>query len=240
MGGFVMFGSLITKMPPLFAMLMPLISTVIVIFGLQDLKVETSINKLWIPESTTYAENSKYKEDVVGGADSSSFLGISLPRKGGNVLTASLLLELQQRLNDKQQTIVEVDNMTFAFDDVCYNPAGAYNLPCFRMHVLDCFAEGGYDFSSYNAEVWRQLVTQKVVASKPDLIAQYVPAALSQAVASLYKPIINTGLAQNVSQPVGVCNANSNCTYDGPPTILAAALGVPAGTWESDQTCSRV
>jgi hypothetical protein len=229
MGAFTFLGRMISKAPLPFAILMPVISITFMIAGFQNFEVETSVDKLWIPESTTYAEDSAYKMATGGGSTSSDVLAISVPRRGGNVLTAELLLELQYRLNDTQSTKVEVDGIEVSFDDVCFN-INPYTYPCFRMHVLDCFAEGGYDFGLDAAQVWRK-AAQEQAQQHYITDGQVTDEGMNEILDRLYQPLVLTGLTQ-------VSPCNTLCQVDGHSKFIAQLLNQPAGTWESDPTCT--
>jgi hypothetical protein len=227
MGFFFVMGHMIAKVPALFIIVMPALSVLFIAIGFKDYTVEDSVAKLWIPESTSYAADSKYKQSIVGGSTSSSFLGISKPRNGGNVMTADLLLELRDHLNRTQGTTVTVDGTTFTLQDVCTNPAKEYVFPCLHMTVLDCFAEGGYDFSKDATQAWA-FETKKLMKNKfrPQAIQQ----GLDIAVDKIYPAAVMTGLAQQA--------CNTNCTFDGLPAALAEPLGQQKGSWETNPSCS--
>jgi len=76
-----------------------------------------------------------------------------------------MVLEMAERLEYAQSTTVTVDDMVFTWDDVCYNAVAPYLYPCFRMTVLDCFAEGGYDFSATAQALWQANVETGVTMS---------------------------------------------------------------------------
>jgi len=225
MGLFTVLGSGITKAPWLWVGLMPTLSIVLIIVGFLNYEVEDNVGNIWVPESTSYAKDEQYKRDIHGGSSSSVFLAISRPRKGGNVLTAPLLLELRDRLDHVQNTTqVALHSSSFSLEDVCYNPAGAYTFPCLRMTALDCYAEGGYDFDSTAAAAWR-------VMAKPAIVAAQKPGAFDHAIEGLFDPIVKTGL-------VTAAPCNTACVYDGQAEALALAFGTRKGTWEKNTTCN--
>jgi hypothetical protein len=64
------------------------------------------------------------------------------------MLTAEYLLEVRDRLNTTENLEVEEEGDIFTLDDICMNSLGPYKYPCYRMTVLDCFFEGGYNWDS--------------------------------------------------------------------------------------------
>eukprot|EP00930_Biecheleria_cincta_P035013 TRINITY_DN24123_c0_g1_i1.p1 TRINITY_DN24123_c0_g1~~TRINITY_DN24123_c0_g1_i1.p1 ORF type:complete len:1203 (-),score=150.86 TRINITY_DN24123_c0_g1_i1:144-3752(-) len=198
------------------ALILPCILVIIGVIGLNKLQVQEDIDGIWRRQDSDFSKNRKYENDLfkdkTGGT--SMLLGIAVPRSGGSMMKAAHLMELQQRMNLSEHVTATVDDITLTYDDVCYNLAGAYQYPCFRMTILDCFSQGGYDFSKFHQDTFQALI-------------------VGRAMAVLRPPIINTGLASTV------CKAS--CNVDGQAASIVATLGQkmagPAGTWESQPRC---
>jgi len=203
------------------ALLMPCLLVIIGSVGLNKMQIQEDINGIWVRKESDYANNLEYEDEVMAGTSvgTSMLLGIAVPRDGGNMMKAAHLIELQQRMNLTEHVTATVDGMTLTYDDVCYNMAGAYKYPCFRASMLDCFSQGGYDFSPVHEQTFQALIVGK-------------------AIALLRPPLINTGLAQT---PVASGGCSENCTFDGQAVTIVAKLGEalvgPAGTWETQATC---
>mmetsp|Transcript_84481 Transcript_84481/g.180985 ORF Transcript_84481/g.180985 Transcript_84481/m.180985 type:complete len:1176 (-) Transcript_84481:199-3726(-) len=203
------------------ALLMPCLLVIIGSVGLNKMQIQEDINGIWVRKESDYANNLEYEDEVMAGTSvgTSMLLGIAVPRDGGNMMKAAHLIELQQRMNLTEHVTATVDGMTLTYDDVCYNMAGAYKYPCFRASMLDCFSQGGYDFSPVHEQTFQALIVGK-------------------AIALLRPPLINTGLAQT---PVASGGCSENCTFDGQAVTIVAKLGEalvgPAGTWETQASC---
>jgi len=186
MGFFKVQGTIITYAPWPFALLMPVVSILLIIFGLLGKgEIEDRVSNIWIPEGTQYYDDRHYKDDVVGKPAASVMSAVARPREeGSNILTADNLLEMRNRMEALEQATVEVDGMTFHFEDVCYN-LDAYRYPCFRMTPLDCFAEGGYSWDT-------------------EARSKFFGAALESATRDLYKGFVDRLTAEVHCQQGGV------------------------------------
>ena len=154
------------KSTPLpFLLVIPILLAILIGVGLQQVVVENKIYNIWVPMESPYAKDVSYRDSVAVDMSNSLFLAISKPRDQKNALQSDMVLEMAERLEYAQSTTVTVDDMVFTWDDVCYNAVAPYLYPCFRMTVLDCFAEGGYDFSATAQALWQANVETGVTMS---------------------------------------------------------------------------
>jgi len=203
MNPFSIFGNALTKAPIIAAVIMPLVSIIFMIVGFKDAEMELDIEKLWIPETTDYALGLNYFASVNPATSTTyDFIAISVPRAGGNAMTAPLLLELRDRLKAAQDITVTINGVTVGYEDMCQNPVAEYDFPCFRMHVLDCFLEGNYDWTEENSANWNAMVRPSFIAGavtpaqRDGLIQQYMPEGWKSALPMIYDALVSSAMVQ--------------------------------------------
>lgn len=197
--------------------IVPLTCIVLIIAGIPQMEIEDSVYDIWVRMTSDFRKDVDYQQEVAPPIGSSIFLGIAVPKTGGNALTVSRLLALRDRQWELENATVTVDGNTYHWEDMCTNPVQPYVLPCVRMTVLDCYFEGGYNFDEVAAARWRELVQAQ---QPPELM-----------VAALYQPIVETGIE------VQACSANCE-NVGGFHPDLAGTLGVPEGAQYSDPNCT--
>mmetsp|Transcript_6497 Transcript_6497/g.11998 ORF Transcript_6497/g.11998 Transcript_6497/m.11998 type:complete len:1158 (+) Transcript_6497:123-3596(+) len=207
----------ITKAWLITLFLLPITCILLIGFAIPEFAIEDSLFNIWVRTRSEFREDLTYADRVAPPSGASSFLGIAVPRTGGNALTAQRLLEFRDRHIELEKVTVSVDGHTFYFEDICdmAAEAEAYVLPCLRMTVLDCFKEGDYNFDDKAAVRWRELVKD-----------QLDPGTMIEA---MKPPVVKNGLMQIMCP--------SQCDNDGFHREIAGLLGLDVGTWTEDPDC---
>jgi hypothetical protein len=159
--------------------------------GAANYEVEDQVGSLWSLSRGPYAHDQKYKEDNMksssfGARGTSGMLAIAKPRAGGNIMSEAYIDEIAERMNFTEKIEVVHDGVTYTFDDVCFNPIGAYTFPCYRMTPLDCIREGDYDFTPKASHAWRDLFTSGALSTA---IATVKTGAVAQFFATAFCPV---------------------------------------------------
>lgn len=161
---------MMTVCPLPFALFMPIVCTVLMIYGFfMNAELEDEIAKIWIPVGTPYRRDSDYASSVSGSAKTSAGLAIAISRDGGNLFTENRLAEVVARMSkveDHEQTYVmheatnadgTVVDTRFGLMDVCFN-IEPYIYPCVRQSPIDLFQEGRYGWTEAGRIEWYDAV----------------------------------------------------------------------------------
>jgi hypothetical protein len=130
------------------------------ISGLATAEVETEVGKLWVETGGRLEDEIDYtKAHRRGDSDVNGFRPQLVIQESasadGNVLTVSALKEHYHLLKSVFEDVtVKYAGIDLTLVDICYRPKPPASLgaladlvPCIRSTVLDCFAEGAYDFT---------------------------------------------------------------------------------------------
>ena len=124
--------------------------------GLKSLKLETSIDRLWVEEGGRVEQELKYIKSTLGeDIGSTDQLVIQTPRDvNANILYPDALLHHLEVMKTATELTVDMFEVTWRLKDVCLTPSiPSYEeshieriidmlMPCSIMTPLDCFWEG--------------------------------------------------------------------------------------------------
>eukprot|EP00939_MAST-03C_sp_MAST-3C-sp1_P001502 g1502.t1 len=140
--------------------------------GLHKWELEKDIDDLWIEDGSIVGKEMQYEKDhkyKTWNSDTQLATIVPLGDPDHNSMTRNILdkhLKFAQRVADIS---FDHNGHTYKYEDVCAS-VSKYRVSCQRVTALDCFKEGAFDFTPYNAIYALQGVLNVVAQSLVDTV----------------------------------------------------------------------
>lgn len=175
------------KYPLPFILFLPILFIVISFLGMQvEEKVEEKVENIWIAEDGEYAADQSYARSLGTAEDGSGSIAMmAISRDSKNLLTASRLAAVNKRMEEMEAVRVstlaawnevswqmshvtpllqvEVDGVTWMWDDFCGISQRPYEFPCSRLTAMDLYKETGWAFKESDKITWFQFVVREKI-----------------------------------------------------------------------------
>jgi len=116
--------------------------------GLHKFSMNEELDKLWIDPDGRSAREIDYVDDNTreGYSTSQEMMNAVASPRGDNIMTTDHLIEYTEVSSLVADITFKVGDHWYTTNDVCKTAGGGAYYPCLRPTVLDCFAEGNYDY----------------------------------------------------------------------------------------------
>lgn len=121
--------------------------------GMHKFELEKNLEKLWIEDGSDVQSEMAYKDEhYYEHLNSETQLATTIVKNDpeDNSMTPYILdkhFKVQQEVKD---ITVDYGGKTYDYEDVC-SAVQPHLLQCTRVTAIDCFKEGAFDFTAYNA-----------------------------------------------------------------------------------------
>lgn len=143
-----------------YVVILPVVFAILLVMGwTQDDYIEKEVNRIWIPQSGTFADDREYAKSLGKDASTvSTMLAMALSRDGENLFTDERLQEIKERMETTEGITVTYKGITYTWDDLCFsNNIGegtAYQFACLRLSPMDLFKEAQWYFDEEDRATW--------------------------------------------------------------------------------------